>query len=177
MWDYFSEGGSVFIVMEYAAGGDLADMVKIRKTQQHYMTEREVLLLVVQMVSALAHLHSRKIIHRDFKSPNVFLTSNGMVKLGDFGIARSLDNSLDHAETQVGTPFYYSPEVCKGEPYNHKSDVWSLGNKQPGHPSRSVHSALRHPCIIHSNNPSLSCKICYILFLLCMFFTLAFTLA
>jgi NIMA (never in mitosis gene a)-related kinase len=93
---------------------------------------------------ALQHVHDRQIVHRDLKSQNVFLTSKGIVKLGDFGIARVLDGTGDCARTQIGTPYYLSPEICEvrrphsgGAPkaipcaqnqsYGKKSDIWSLG--------------------------------------------------
>ena len=49
------------------------------------------------------------------------------MKLGDFGIAKQLDNTEDQAKTQIGTPYYLSPEICENKPYGRKSDVWSLG--------------------------------------------------
>ncbi|MBZ3890637.1 Serine/threonine-protein kinase Nek5 [Sciurus carolinensis] len=59
---------------------------------------------------------------------NIFLSKNGMVaKLGDFGIARVLNNSMELARTCVGTPYYLSPEICQNKPYNNKTDIWSLG--------------------------------------------------
>jgi NIMA (never in mitosis gene a)-related kinase len=60
---------------------------------------------------ALKHCHDRKIIHRDLKSSNVFLTKRGICKLGDFGIARVLSNTKSNANTIVGTPYYLSPEI------------------------------------------------------------------
>ena len=70
-------------------------------------------------------LHSKKVLHRDLKSANVFLTSNKTLKIGDFGISKVLDNTS--AKTFVGTPYYLSPEVCENRPYNLSSDLWSLG--------------------------------------------------
>ena len=76
---------------------------------------------------AIKHVHDRKILHRDLKSQNIFLTSQGIVKLGDFGIARALNHTAENAQTIVGTPYYLSPEIIENKPYNFKSDIWSLG--------------------------------------------------
>ncbi|KAI8999577.1 kinase-like domain-containing protein, partial [Gaertneriomyces semiglobifer] len=80
-----------------------------------------------QLVLAVYHLHTHKILHRDIKTKNIFISSVGQVRLGDFGIAKSLSSTLDHAWTGVGTPFYLSPEICNNRPYSWKSDIWSLG--------------------------------------------------
>ena len=63
----------------------------------------------------------------DIKLQNIFLTAKNMIRVGDFGIARVLKNTLDCAKTVVGTPYYLSPEVCSSQPYDYKTDVWSLG--------------------------------------------------
>ena len=81
----------------------------------------------VQITLALDFIHTRKILHRDLKSQNVFLTKDGQIKLGDFGIARVLNRTVDLAQTSIGTPLYMSPECCNNKPYSFKSDVWSLG--------------------------------------------------
>lgn len=91
------------------------------------MTEDQILNLFTQICLAIKHIHDRKILHRDLKSQNVFLTKQGIVKLGDFGIAKVLQSTADHAKTIVGTPYYLSPEIIENKPYNFKSDVWSLG--------------------------------------------------
>jgi len=80
-----------------------------------------------QICLAIKHVHDRKILHRDLKSGNIFLTKNNHVKLGDFGIARVLDRTATMANTIVGTPYYLSPEIIENKPYNFKSDIWSLG--------------------------------------------------
>lgn len=59
----------------------------------------------------MKHVHDRKILHRDLKSQNVFLTKKGIVKLGDFGIAKVLNATAENAVTIVGTPYYLSPEI------------------------------------------------------------------
>ena len=76
---------------------------------------------------ALLYIHEKKILHRDIKTQNIFLTSNGTVKLGDFGISKVLENSITSANTVVGTPYYLSPEACENLPYSSKSDIWALG--------------------------------------------------
>lgn len=79
------------------------------------------------MAMAIKYLHGQRVLHRDLKTSNVFLTTENVVKLGDFGIAKTLDSTLDQAKTVVGTPYYMSPEVCESKPYSYASDVWSLG--------------------------------------------------
>ena len=69
----------------------------------------------------------KKYLHRDLKSQNIFLTQNGMIKLGDFGIAKCLECTWQKAMTIVGTPYYLSPEIVQNKPYSFKSDIWSLG--------------------------------------------------
>lgn len=76
---------------------------------------------------ALEYVHGRKILHRDLKSQNIFLTANNTIKLGDFGISKVLESTCDQALTVQGTPYYMSPEVCQSKPYTYTSDVWALG--------------------------------------------------
>lgn len=75
----------------------------------------------------MKHVHDRKIIHRDLKGQNIFLTKNNMIKLGDFGIARVLGKTMEKAKTMVGTPYYLSPEIIEQKAYSFKTDIWSLG--------------------------------------------------
>ncbi len=65
--------------------------------------------------------------HRDIKGQNIFIGANNILKLGDFGIARVLNKTLDKARTVVGTPYYLSPEIIESKPYSFKSDIWSMG--------------------------------------------------
>ena len=66
-------------------------------------------------------------LHRDLKTQNVLITKDNKVKIGDFGISKQLENTVQLANTSLGTPFYLSPEICLGHPYDYKSDVWMLG--------------------------------------------------
>lgn len=112
--------------MEYADGGDLHSLIRQRKGSP--IPEGMILDLLVQMCLALKHLHDRKIIHRDLKTENIFLNKAGVLKLGDFGIAKVFKNTLQFAKTKIGTPMYMSPEIFQDlAKYNHKTDMWSLG--------------------------------------------------
>uniref|UniRef100_A0A673CTQ6 non-specific serine/threonine protein kinase n=1 Tax=Sphaeramia orbicularis TaxID=375764 RepID=A0A673CTQ6_9TELE len=122
----FQERNSLYIVMEYCDGGDL--LKKINMQRGVPFTEEQVMDWFVQICLGLKHIHDKKVLHRDIKSQNIFLTSGGMkAKLGDFGIARMLNNTMELARTCVGTPYYLSPEICENRPYNNKTDIWSLG--------------------------------------------------
>jgi len=121
------EGPRLFIIMEYADGGDVAMKIKERKESSALFKEREVMFIFVQLASALLHIHARKVLHRDLKPLNIFLTKKGIVKLGDFGIARVLESSTAIAQTTIGSPYYLSPEMINSEPYGVKSDIWALG--------------------------------------------------
>ena len=75
----------------------------------------------------MGHIHSKNILHRDLKPKNILLTKDNQAKIGDFGISKMLDNTFDMAKTATGTPYYLSPEVCLGQQYDNKSDMWMLG--------------------------------------------------
>uniref|UniRef100_A0A8D0AW62 non-specific serine/threonine protein kinase n=1 Tax=Sander lucioperca TaxID=283035 RepID=A0A8D0AW62_SANLU len=121
----FEEGGCLYIVMDYCEGGDL--FKKINSQKGVLFSEEQILDWFVQICLALKHVHDRKILHRDIKSQNIFLTKAGTVQLGDFGIARVLNSTVELARTCIGTPYYLSPEICENKPYNNKSDIWALG--------------------------------------------------
>ena len=122
----FEEKGQLCIVMAYADGGDLTGRLKAQRGK--LLPEDRIADWFVQICLALKHLHDRKILHRDLKSQNIFLSGRKeLIKLGDFGIARVLKHTNEHARTAIGTPYYLSPEICEGKAYNNKSDIWSLG--------------------------------------------------
>ncbi|XP_060040286.1 serine/threonine-protein kinase Nek1 isoform X2 [Erinaceus europaeus] len=121
----FEENGSLYIVMDYCEGGDLFKRINAQKGT--FFQEDQILDWFVQICLALKHVHDRKILHRDIKSQNIFLTKDGTVQLGDFGIARVLNSTVELARTCIGTPYYLSPEICENKPYNNKSDIWALG--------------------------------------------------
>ena len=77
------------------------------------------------MLKGLKILHDQRILHRDLKCANIFLTKDGQVKLGDLNVSKVAKKGLLY--TQTGTPYYASPEVWQDKPYDKKSDIWSLG--------------------------------------------------
>ncbi|KAM6439481.1 serine/threonine-protein kinase Nek3 [Rhynochetos jubatus] len=121
----FEADGHLYIVMEYCDDGDL--MEKIKHQRGNLFPQDTILHWFVQMCLAVKHIHDKRVLHRDIKSKNVFLTQNGKVKLGDFGSARLLAHPVSYACTYVGTPYYVPPEIWESMPYNNKSDIWSLG--------------------------------------------------
>ena len=106
-------------------GGDLGQ--KIKEARGRYFPEKQILDWFTQTCLALKHVHDRKILHRDIKAQNIFLTKTGIIKMGDFGIARVLNTTREYARTQVGTPYYLSPEIAESKPYSYASDIWSIG--------------------------------------------------
>ncbi|RNF12496.1 putative protein kinase [Trypanosoma conorhini] len=127
--EHFEDGTLIFIIMEYADGGDLNSRIKEAKKQDPVKPFEPKLAMFwfLQICMALKYLHDNHILHRDLKTANIFLTSRNVVKLGDFGISTVLQNTMACAKTVCGTPYYFSPELCQNKPYNNKSDVWALG--------------------------------------------------
>ncbi|KAM9960090.1 hypothetical protein ACTFIW_009215 [Dictyostelium discoideum] len=119
----------LYIIMEHCSGGDLSQLIKKCRNERTYMDEEVIWRTLLQILSALQEIHNRKdgvILHRDIKPGNLFLDENKNIKLGDFGLAKILNESL-YAHTFVGTPYYMSPEQIHGLKYNERSDVWSVG--------------------------------------------------
>ena len=122
-----SESDCLYIVMEHA-GEDLSAVMKANGGR---LSEDDVWRFLLPVAQGLAHLHSIRVLHRDLKPANIFRTSTPdageRVVIGDLGLGRVLGAHSDFAKTGVGTPLYFSPELCQEQPYNDKSDVWAFG--------------------------------------------------
>lgn len=121
---------TLVILMEHCMGGDLRGLILQRLQASEHLSEDQIMNWFAQILLALQYIHSERVLHRDVKTSNIFLVEaspTSMVKLGDFGISRVLEGTSDAAMSTVGTPYYMSPEVCRNDPYNWKSDVWALG--------------------------------------------------
>ena len=125
-YESFEENNYLNIVMEYCDGGDLSQFIEKNKETNKPLEENLIWNIFLKITIGLASLHKSKILHRDLKSLNIFLTKNLDIKIGDFGVAKIL-TATGFAKTIIGTPYYLSPELCDELPYNDKSDVWALG--------------------------------------------------
>ena len=115
---------SLCIIMEYADKGDLYQKIVQFRKLKYLIEEVDVWRIFIQMTKGLKALHDLKILHRDLKSANIFLFSDGSAKIGDLNVSKVAHKGLGY--TQTGTPYYTSPEVWNDEPYDSKSDIWSL---------------------------------------------------
>lgn len=122
---YDSKSETLNIVMEFADDGDLDSKIKKHKQNGTRFAENDIWSYLIQITQGLMSLHNNKIMHRDLKSANIFLTKKGVVKLGDLNVSKVVKRDLVY--TQTGTPYYASPEVWADRPYSYKSDLWSLG--------------------------------------------------
>ena len=91
------------------------------------MKEDVIWKYLIQICVGLHHLHANKILHRDLKAINIFLTQEDDIRIGDLGVAKLITDPEAFAMTIIGTPYYLSPELCEERPYNQKSDIWALG--------------------------------------------------
>jgi len=112
--------------MEYADNGDLFQKISEHQKQKTTFAEQDIWRIFIQVVRGLKAMHDLNIMHRDLKSANVFLYKDFTSKLGDMNVSK-VANKRGLNYTQTGTPYYASPEVWRDEPYDIKSDIWSLG--------------------------------------------------
>ena len=121
---YFEDSENVYFLLELCQNQSLNELMKRRKT----LTELEVQCYAVQIIKALKYLHSHRIIHRDLKLGNLFLTDKMELKVGDFGLATKLDFEGERKRTVCGTPNYIAPEILDGKTgHSYEVDIWSFG--------------------------------------------------
>ena len=119
--------------MEYCENGDMAQLIKKCRAEKDFVAEDVIWKIFMQVLLALNECHTPRedkqhvILHRDLKPGNLFFDKNNNVKLGDFGLCRILSAESQYAHTNVGTPYYMSPEQIKESNYDAKTDIWSLG--------------------------------------------------
>ena len=120
-----NESMTLCVVMELASGGDLQSIIQKHAKDKTGFSEQEIWQYLIQILRGLKALHDKKILHRDIKAANILIGSAGEAKIGDLNVSKvGIANS---ASTQVGTPYYTSPEIWRGQRYDTKCDIWSLG--------------------------------------------------
>ncbi|CAK80844.1 unnamed protein product (macronuclear) [Paramecium tetraurelia] len=122
-----SEGKTLYVIMEFASGGDLNSLLKQGKIKGG-VEEAEIWKVLTQITIGVKVLHDNNILHRDLKLANVFIGKSpegNIYKIGDLNISKVTHGA--NARTQAGTPYYASPEVWKGEQYSWPCDIWSIG--------------------------------------------------
>uniref|UniRef100_A0A9J8BCF5 non-specific serine/threonine protein kinase n=2 Tax=Cyprinus carpio TaxID=7962 RepID=A0A9J8BCF5_CYPCA len=125
-------GGQLWLVLELCNGGSVTDLIKGLLMRGKRLEEPIISYILYGALLGLQHLHNNRIIHRDVKGNNILLTTEGGVKLVDFGVSAQLTSARLRRNTSVGTPFWMAPEVIACEQqydysYDARCDVWSLG--------------------------------------------------
>ena len=150
-----SEGKELNIIMEFCEGGDLGQLISEQKEVHNgkRLEEAKVIDWATQLALAIFYMHDKRILHRDLKTPNIFITDE-KIKLGDFGIAKVLDENVNLARTTIGTPYYMSPELLNRKPYSYKS--YSSAKKEIFGPSavRSTKCATSNALLKLSPSPA-----------------------
>jgi len=124
-YDSFLVDDKLWVAMEYMGGGCLTDILEIYNHFQ--LSEENMAFVCAEILKGLRYIHHHHRIHRDIKSDNILLGSDGAVKIADFGYAAQLTEQKSKRQTIVGTPYWMAPELIKAENYDQKVDIWSLG--------------------------------------------------
>ena len=122
----FYDSENIYIIMDFCEFGDLFSLLQSVKKKKVFVNEDIIWNIAIQVLIGLNYLHSKKIIHRDIKLLNLFMTREKKVKIGDMGMSIVFDED-ESINSRVGTPLYIAPELVKKENYDYKIDIWSLG--------------------------------------------------
>uniref|UniRef100_A0A8C2VN18 non-specific serine/threonine protein kinase n=1 Tax=Chinchilla lanigera TaxID=34839 RepID=A0A8C2VN18_CHILA len=122
MYNSYLVGDELWVVMEFLEGGALTDIVTHTR-----MNEEQIATVCLSVLRALSYLHNQGVIHRDIKSDSILLTSDGRIKLSDFGFCAQVSKEVPKRKSLVGTPYWMAPEVISRLPYGTEVDIWSLG--------------------------------------------------
>ena len=121
---FFEDSENVYMLLELCTNQTLSELIKRRRR----LTELETKCYIAQLVEGLKYLHTHRVIHRDLKLGNLFLTDKMVLKIGDFGLATKLEFEGERKRTICGTPNYIAPEILEGRHgHSYEVDIWSLG--------------------------------------------------
>ena len=123
--DSFRVESQLWVAMEYMGGGCLTEILE--QFDYCQMSERHMAWVCKETLQGLKYIHSLHRIHRDIKSDNMLISHTGDVKIADFGYAAQLTQKKTRRNTIVGTPYWMAPELIRGQNYDTKVDIWSLG--------------------------------------------------
>ena len=124
MYGYFWDEKKVYIILEYAVGGELYE--ELKNSPLGKFTEQTAKVYMTQMISAVKYLHKKNVIHRDIKPENI-LNCNGVLKICDFGWSIHWPSTTKRRQTMAGTLDYLPPEMVQGQFYDSHVDIWCLG--------------------------------------------------
>ncbi len=168
IYDVGQEDETYYIVMEYIDGKTLKELIY----NQAPLPVDKAVDIAIMICDAIHHAHEKGIIHRDIKPHNIIITTDGMVKVADFGIARAISNAtITYGKNIVGSVHYISPEQAKGEPIDRTTDIYSVGcvlyemltGKMPFEADSPITVALKHihddPVPARSINPDIPAAI------------------
>lgn len=118
--------------MEYASKGNLCQSIEAKKEMKKQdpnagFSTQQIMKWLAQITVAMMFMHNKDIEHRDIKTQNIFISSDGIIRLGDFGISRKIEKNNDKLKTAAGTPYFMAPETITGDSYDEKADMWSVG--------------------------------------------------
>lgn len=151
---YWAEKERIWMVMEHCIAGSINDLMYVCDIT---LTVEQVRTTAAAIALGLKYLHKNLVIHRDIKAGNVLLTSEGHIRLADFGVSAKLKKASDRTNTAIGAPFWMAPEVISEQMYDGKADVWSLGitviELVEGRPPNSNMNAMKALFIIPQQDP------------------------
>jgi len=124
-YDCYLLDGFLWVAMEFMSAGSLTDILEIFEYMQ--LNEEHIAYICKEILCGLQYIHKHHRIHRDIKSDNILIGSDGSIKITDFGYAAQLTYEKSKRQTIVGTPYWMAPELIKGDSYDNKVDIWSLG--------------------------------------------------
>lgn len=111
--DSFTHNNELIIVTEWAEKGDLKRLIKEHQADETPFEEIRIWEFLIQISSALKHMHEKRIMHRDLKPANIFIAQDDTLKVGDLGLGRAFGSQTIEAHSKVGTPLYMSPELLR----------------------------------------------------------------